>query len=54
MLDPATLVSILPVKRGAGNGTNRVSVPGTLTLNLFPTVLVLNDLGVVVESGAMI
>lgn len=44
----------LPVKAGAGNGTNRVSVPGTLTLNLFPTLLVLNDLGVVVESGALI
>lgn len=47
----------LPVKPGAGNGTkqtNSSSVPGILTLNLFPTILVLNDLGVVAEGGVMI
>lgn len=48
---------MLSVKPGAGNGTtqtNRSSVPGMLTLNLFPTILVPNDLGVVAKGGAMI
>lgn len=47
----------LSVKPGAGNGTkqtNRSSVPWMLTLNLFPTIPVLHDLGVVVECAAMI
>lgn len=47
----------LSVKPGAGNGTkqtNRTCVSGMLILNLFPTILVLNDLGVVVEGGVII
>lgn len=47
----------LSIKPGAGNGTkqkNRSSVFWMLTLHLFPTILVLNDLGVVAKGGVMI
>lgn len=46
----------MSVKPGAGNGikqTNRSSVSAMLTLNLFPTILFLHDLGIVAEGGAM-